>query len=111
MDRLDEYRAHVTDVIQRHAGYHVKYGDVTLEAITDRDHDHYQVMMVGWDNNERVHSSVIHIDIIDGKIWIQEDATEAGIANEFVERGVPKEDIVLGFHLPYKRPYTGFGLN
>lgn len=111
MDRLEEYRMHVTDVIQRHAGYQVKYGDVTLEAITDRDHDHYQVMMVGWDDNERVHSSVIHIDIIDGKIWIQEDATDVGIANEFIERGVPKQDIVLAFHPPYKRPYTGFGVN
>ncbi len=111
MDRLEQYRAYVTDVIKRHAGYRLKYGDVALEAITDREHDHYQVMMVGWDANERVHSSVIHVDIIDGKIWIQEDVTDAGIANEFVEQGVPKEDIVLAFHPPYKRPYTGFAVN
>jgi hypothetical protein len=26
-------------------------------------------------------------------------------------RGVPKEDIVLAFHPPYKRPYTGFAVN
>jgi hypothetical protein len=27
-----------------------------------------------------------------------------------VALGVPKEDIVLAFHAPYKRPYTGFGV-
>jgi hypothetical protein len=32
------------------------------------------------------------------------------MANELVELGVPKEDIILAFHAPYKRPYTGFGV-
>ncbi|MBV7335811.1 XisI protein [Chloroflexi bacterium TSY] len=42
---------------------------------------------------------------------IQHDATDIGIANELVDRGVPKEDIVLAFHSPYKCPYTGFAEN
>ncbi|HBB33754.1 MAG TPA: hypothetical protein DC064_18635, partial [Cyanobacteria bacterium UBA9273] len=33
-------------------------------------------------------------------------ALEIGVANELVEAGVPKEDIVLTFHAPYKRKYT-----
>jgi hypothetical protein len=41
-------------------------------------------------------------------IWIQYDGTEEGIANRLVELGVPREDIVLAFHPPYKRPYTDF---
>ena len=48
--------------------------------------------------------------IKDEKIWIQYDGTEIGTANELVELGVPKEDIILAFHAPYKRPYTGFGV-
>jgi hypothetical protein len=24
--------------------------------------------------------------------------------------GIPKHDIVLGIHPPYKRPYTGYGV-
>jgi XisI protein len=46
----------------------------------------------------------------DGQIWIQHDTTESGVANDFVAQGVPKADIVLAFHAPYKRPYTGFGV-
>ena len=49
-------------------------------------------------------------DIRADKLWIQEDQTEAGLASELVEMGVPKEAIVLAFHAPYKRPYTGFAV-
>ncbi len=38
------------------------------------------------------------------------DCTETGVANELVEMGVPKHDIILAFHAPYKRQYTGFGV-
>jgi hypothetical protein len=45
-----------------------------------------------------------------GKIWIQRNMTEADLAQELVEMGVPKEDIVLGLHPHYKRPLTGYGV-
>ena len=50
----------------------------------------------------------MHLDIKNGKIWIQHDGMEIGVANELVELGVAKEHIVLAYHPPYKRPYTGF---
>ena len=111
MARLEEYRSAIEAVIKDYASIKPAFGEIDMEAVTDRNHDHYEVMMIGWDNHERVHSSIIHIDIINNKVWIQHDATDTGIANELVERGVPKEDIVLAFHPPYKRPYTGFGVN
>jgi hypothetical protein len=74
--------------------------------------DHYQIIRTGWrDEEHRVYGCLMHIDIKNGKIWIQRDGTEVGTANELVEMGVPKEDIVLAFYPPYKRPYTGFGVN
>jgi hypothetical protein len=36
--------------------------------------------------------------------------TESDLAQELVESGVPKEDIVLGLHPLYKRPYTSYGV-
>ncbi len=79
-----------------------------MEMIVDKEHDHYQVLSVGWNKLERVHGTLIHVDIRDGKIWIQHDGTEEGIANRLVAQGVPRSDIVLAFHPPYKRPYTEF---
>jgi hypothetical protein len=46
----------------------------------------------------------------DGKIWIQHDGTEIGIANQLVELGIPKSDIVLAFHSPFKRQFTEFAV-
>jgi hypothetical protein len=55
-----------------------------------------------------VYGTIIHVDIRDGKIWIQRDFTEEGVASELVDLGVPKTDIVLCFKLPYMRQFTGF---
>lgn len=44
----------------------------------------------------------------DGKIWLQHNSTENDIAEELVEMGVPKTDIVIGFHSPFKRQFTEY---
>ena len=112
MDRVNEYRRYAEDLINYYASIKPANGDFDMQAVTDHEHDHYQVMVVGWDrNNKRVHDCMIHIDIKNNKIWIQENATDVDIANKLVEWGVPKADIVLAFHPPYKRPYTGFAIN
>ena len=57
-----------------------------------------------------MHGCLVHIDIINDKIWIQRDFTEEGVASELVELGVPKTDIVLGFKSPFVREFTGFAV-
>lgn len=112
MGKRENYRACVQEVIKKLASYKTLYGDaLEAQTIFDTTHDHYQLVRVGWpNNNKRIYGCVVHIDIKDEKIWIQYDGTEIGTANELVELGVPKEDIILAFHAPYKRPYTGFGV-
>jgi hypothetical protein len=43
-------------------------------------------------------------------VWVQRDGTEYGVTNDLVEAGIPKSDIVLGFHQPDVRQYTGFAV-
>jgi XisI protein len=50
----------------------------------------------------------LHLDIIDGKIWIQQDGTEAGIDNKLMELGVPASQLVIGCDPPMMRQYTAF---
>jgi hypothetical protein len=80
-----------------------------MQAIFDVERDHYQLLHLGWRGNKREFGCILHLDIKDGKIWIQQDGTEVGIANQLVELGVPKRDIVLAFHEPSVRQYTEFG--
>ncbi|RLT37508.1 MAG: XisI protein [Chloroflexi bacterium] len=109
--KTEQYRQYVIDLVKRYVGYKPRYGEVELEAVMDHEHGHYEVITIGWENDERVHGCLLHIDLKDNKLWIQHDGTDAGIANLLVEMGVPKEDIVLGFQPLYKRPYTGFAVN
>jgi hypothetical protein len=80
-----------------------------VQTIFDTDSDRYQLLYVGWRGNKREFGCILHLDIKDGKIWIQHDGTEVGIANQLVEMGVPKHDIVLAFHEPDIRQFTDFG--
>ena len=80
-----------------------------MQTLFDSEQDHYQLLYVGWRGNERSFGCILHLDIKGGKIWIQHDGTEVGIANQLVELGVPKQDIVLAFHEPEIRQYTDFG--
>jgi hypothetical protein len=52
----------------------------------------------------------MHLDIKDGKIWLQWNGTEDDIAAELMSMGVAKQDIVLGFHTPYARQFTDFAV-
>ena len=110
MDRLERYRDIVRQVIEEYARYKPSHGEIETEAIVDRDRDHYEVMHVGWDNGRRVHGSVVHIDIRDGKVWIQYDGTSRPVADELLAAGIPREDIVLGFHPTELRPLTEFAV-
>jgi hypothetical protein len=76
----------------------------------DRTRDHYVVMNVGWHGERREHGCVIHLDIIGGKVWIQHDGTNWPVADELLAAGIPREDIVLGFHPPNVRRYTHFAV-
>jgi hypothetical protein len=109
MANLDLYRQHIQNLLSQHASL-VWDERIQAQTIFDVDRDHYQLIYVGWRNQRRVYGPVLHLDIIDNKIWIQQDGTEVGIANELVELGVPNEDIVLGFDAPMMRKFSEFAI-
>lgn len=108
-DSVAFYREQVQRLIHEYGQYKPSFGEVEMEVICDPVRDHYELMTVGWNGQRRIHGCVLHVDIRGGKIWIQHDGTEDGIADRLVEAGVPKQDIVLGFHSPFKRQFTEFG--
>lgn len=110
MDKLDIYRQIIETVLTEYTRIPYAYGDIQTEAVFDRVNDHYLLMNVGWDNDRRVHGSLVHIDIINGKLWIQRDGTEHGVAKELVRAGIPKDHIVLGFRPPEVRQHTEYAV-
>ncbi len=113
MDKLDRYR----DLIENKLSEVVALFERAISAkrlrnrvVFDRQRDNYLIVQEGWDGSRRVHSIIVHIEIINGKIAIQEDWTERGLARELEEAGVPKSGIVLGFQPPEVRPITGYAI-
>jgi XisI protein len=108
MESLEQYRRIIRKLIRYYAGFQPARGDVQIEVIFDETNDHYELMYAGWNGPYRIHGPVLHIDIRNGKVWIQHDGTEDGIADEFVKAGIPRDQIVLAFKPPEIRPHTGF---
>ncbi|MEM9215512.1 MAG: XisI protein [Cyanobacteria bacterium P01_F01_bin.150] len=111
MDTLDHYRTLIQDSLIERASLRSPNDPIKSETIFDRDGDHYQLVNVGWKNADtRIYGCVIHVDIINNKIWVQHDGTEDAIADQLTEKGVPKQDIVIAYHAPHVRQYTDFAI-
>ncbi|MBV9388892.1 MAG: XisI protein [Chroococcidiopsidaceae cyanobacterium CP_BM_ER_R8_30] len=75
----------------------------TLQVVPifDRQSDRYQLLCQGWIAGEkRIFYPVIHIEIIQGLIWIQHNQSDLDIGESLSSRGIPKSQIVLGLHPP-----------
>ncbi len=110
MDTLKAYTDVVERILSEYAAIPYRYGDLICEAIFDRERGRFILISVGWDRGERVHHPVIHIDIINGKLWLQVNNTDCDIGQELVAAGVPKSDIVVAFHPPEVRRHTEYAV-
>jgi XisI protein len=110
MDTLETYRRIIKDVLIPYTQIPYSHGDMVCKPIFDNENDSYLLVTVGWDGIKRIHGCLVHLDIIDGKIWVQRDDTEDGVTYELVDAGIPKDKIVLGFHPPNVRQHTGYAV-
>ena len=98
MDKLNKYRQIVCQFLEDFAAE-----DSEAKLIFDEDRDRFLVMHVNWRNDYRIYGCAIHLDLIDGKVWIQNNSTEIYVNRELEKRGISEEDIVLGFRSPSVR--------
>lgn len=110
MDTLAFYRETTERILNEHTRIPFSHGVIEQQTVFDRESDHYLLMLIGWEGKKRVHGCLIHVDIIDGKLWIQRDGTEYGIARELIEAGIPKDRIVLAWKHIEMRKGTEFAV-
>lgn len=89
----------------------LKNNDAEVELVFDRERNHYLLVEIGWQDGYRIYGTLLHIDIVGDKVWIQQDGTEAGVAEELVLAGIPKNSIVLGFKSIERRKLTEFAIS
>ena len=110
MGPVSTYREVVERVLTAYTQIPYAHGELRCEALFDRERDRYALITLGWNAGKRVHFPLVHIDLVDGKVWIEKDNTEDGIATELVQAGVPKSHIVLAFHSPEARKHTEYAV-
>jgi hypothetical protein len=112
MDLLNtQYGDVVEKVLQDYADFLGSDDQIQVELVFDRERGRYLLVETGWQNGYRIYGTLLHIDLIDDKLWIQHDGTEEGIAGELVAAGIPKEHIVLGFRSLEQRKHTEFAIS
>jgi XisI protein len=108
---LTTYQSIIQQLFNSYIEFLGETNDIQLETIIDTQNHHYLLVEVGWQNGRRIYGTLLHIDIIDHKLWIQQDGTEEGIADELVALGIPKQQIVLGFKPSDRRKVTEFAIS
>jgi hypothetical protein len=95
--KLKKYRQILQQVTEMHAKMPAEPDDVESFAVCDPVNGQYLLLDVGWEGEERAHYVVFHLRLKDGKVLIEQDGIEYGIAQDLIEAGIPKEDIVIAF--------------
>ncbi len=112
MDKLDGYRKVVKDILTEYHHLNEKSDSSTKSVLAFDDvHNQYLLLLMGWQEDERIKSITIHISLTNNKIWIEEDWTEEGVATDLLAKGISRENIVLAFHPLHVRQYTEFAIS
>ncbi len=111
MDKIEKYQNIIIEYLNRYAQIRpANQPEVENYVIADREKNHFQLLRIGWHGAQYIFSVVLHFEIKNGKVWFQRNSTEQDVVDVLMEKGIAREDIVLGFRPPYARPHTGFAV-
>lgn len=110
MDKLTKYRQIICDFLNQQAKITPLGENIESETIFDEKCNRYLLVNLGWHGQKRIYSVLLHLEIREEKIWIQENNTDISVAELLLQEGVKREDIILGLKPAFVREYTGFGV-
>lgn len=96
MDKITKYQTIIATTLKKYATSNVP--GMEDQVILDFENNHFQLITIGWNDGKYIFLPLIHFDIKpDGKIWLMANNTDVRIAEELVEKGIPRNEIVIGF--------------
>jgi XisI protein len=103
LDNLEQYRQIIRRIVCDHVEFATPDDQVETLSICDDANGHYMLVETGWQYPRRIYNVVFHVRLKDGKVLIEQDWTEGGIARELLSAGVPADAIELRFQPPELR--------
>lgn len=92
---LEKQRSAIQSLLREYAQIPYAHDQLRDELIFDREDDHYLLLTTGWQDGNYVHETILHLTIIDNRIYIQCNNTDQDIVQELRGRGVMKNDIIV----------------
>lgn len=109
MDKITIYQNAIIALLEEYAAVKpANMPNVEHQILADLKRNHFALIRLGWEDNRFVYHCVMHFDIKNGKVWLQQNWTDQNVADELTAKGVGRQDIVLGFVPPYARAQTGY---
>ncbi|MFN0122105.1 MAG: element excision factor XisI family protein [Blastocatellia bacterium] len=99
LNKMDSYRQILRQVVEYHASLKPGNRKIDSIAVCDPRNDNYLMMDIGYDHLGRVDEVIIHLRLReDGRVLIEYDGIEYGIARDLIKAGIPPEDILLNMY-------------
>ncbi len=86
MDKMVKYQQIIQQLLQEYAAISSQEPEIETQFIFDTERHHYQLVNVGWKNDRRIYGCFL------------------------LNLGIPQQDIVIGFHSPFKRQFTDYAV-
>ena len=112
MEKLSVYQNTIKKILTEYESISSQVPQPGIDELLmfDDQRGQYMWFNVGWQDGKRIKAISVYMRLKNGKIYIEEDWTEEGMANELLREGVPMEDIVLAFQTPETRKLTEFAV-
>ena len=109
--KIENYQTIITKILEDYANsFNQTPKSIEAKLVFDYERHSFQVLNVGWRKDEYYFYIVLHLDIKNNKVWLNENRTDISIAQMLVEQGIPKSDIVLGLQSPETRAFSGYAV-
>jgi hypothetical protein len=110
--KMAEYRRIVTVILLELSQPQTIGGEIQTIPVFDEVRHHYQFLDIGWDvSRRRVFQPIVHVDLIDEKVWIQENVTDSDLAEAFAREGIERSCIILGLHSRSHRELSRYAVD
>lgn len=107
MEKVKKYQKIILSLLEEYSAITSPFmPDVSNKVIVDTKNHQYQLIRIGWYKDRHVHYTVFHFEILDGKVWIQENRTDVKIDEELISAGILANDIVSGLQHPTLQKLT-----
>ena len=106
MDRLTLFRQTLRQIINEYHDYLPQQEGIDVVTICDDENGQYALLEVGWHYPQRIYNTLVHVQIKDKRIWVEQDWTKRGIVQDLLDRGIRPDEIEQGNIAPMLRAFS-----